>query len=73
MQRVLIDTDPGIDHTAALFFALASGAPGLFRSTRLPVLVENQGALTRGQTVPEVDAPRLTDQFTETLIRGGSS
>ncbi|HYY90164.1 MAG TPA: nucleoside hydrolase, partial [Chloroflexota bacterium] len=25
MERVIIDTDPGIDDTAAIFFALTSG------------------------------------------------
>jgi inosine-uridine nucleoside N-ribohydrolase len=61
-------------------------APGLFGSTRMPVLVETAGKLTRGQTVPdwhgqwgmepnvelclEVDATRLADQFTETVARG---
>jgi inosine-uridine nucleoside N-ribohydrolase len=60
--------------------------PGLFRATRLPVLIETAGTLTRGQTVPdwhrqwgmepnvevclEVDAQRLADWFTDTLVRG---
>jgi inosine-uridine nucleoside N-ribohydrolase len=60
--------------------------PRLFGSTRLPVLIETAGALTLGQTVPdwhrqwgmepnvdvclEVDAPRLADQFTDTVARG---
>ena len=60
--------------------------PGLFRAERLPVLIETAGTLTRGQTVPdwhrqwgmepnvevclEVDAQRLADQFTDTLVRG---
>ncbi|MCA1647579.1 MAG: nucleoside hydrolase [Chloroflexi bacterium] len=64
-------------------------APELFASTRMAVLVETAGTLTRGQTVPdwhrqwgmepnvevclEVDATRLADQFTETVARGDVS
>jgi inosine-uridine nucleoside N-ribohydrolase len=57
--------------------------PDLFRSVRLPVLVETMGTLTAGQTVPdwhgrwgmapnveiclEVDSETLADLFVETL------
>jgi pyrimidine-specific ribonucleoside hydrolase len=60
--------------------------PALFRSERLPVLIETAGTLTRGQTVPdwhrqwgmqpnvevclEVDARQLADRFTDSLVRG---
>ena len=60
--------------------------PRLFRSARMPVLIETAGKLTRGQTVPdwyrqwgmepnvevclEVNAQRLADLFTDTLVRG---
>lgn len=60
--------------------------PGLFHAGRMPVLIETAGRLTRGQTVPdwhrqwgmepnvevclEVDAGRLADTFTESLVRG---
>jgi inosine-uridine nucleoside N-ribohydrolase len=60
--------------------------PGLFRGARMPVLIETAGKLTRGQTVPDwhrqwgmepnvevclaVDAERLADRFTDSLVRG---
>jgi len=60
--------------------------PTLFRSERLPIQIETDSPLTRGQTVPdwrgrwgmepnvevclEVDAARLADMFAETVARG---
>lgn len=60
----------------------------LFRSTPLHVLIETTGTLASGQTVPdwhgqrglppnaevclEVDAVRLADLFTDTLVRGAA-
>lgn len=61
-------------------------APELFRSVRLPVLVETAGTLTSGQTVPdwhgrwgreanvevclEVDSAAVADLFTAALVEG---
>ena len=60
--------------------------PTLFRTERLPIQIETDSPLTRGQTVPdwrgrwgmepnaevclEVDATRLADTFAETVARG---
>jgi inosine-uridine nucleoside N-ribohydrolase len=83
--RKTYNQDAGVHYNDVPAIAYAID-PGLFRSSRLPVLIETAGALTRGQTVPdwhrqwgmepnvevclEVEAQQLADRFTDTLVRG---
>jgi inosine-uridine nucleoside N-ribohydrolase len=83
--RTTYGQDAGVHYNDVPAIAYAID-PGLFRATRLPVLIETAGALTRGQTVPdwhrqwgmqpnvevclEVEAQQLADRFTDSLVRG---